>query len=369
MKNFAFATLVSLLLSAVALAAFEGVYSLNQWRKPHRSVVYQLAAMAGLVKPRGDEGAYASYFSDPQELANLMPIIEEQGIGVGSTPFPIHNPDAYITTKENGCPTLKPNLRMKTFFLHTSAFGPYGFPGPFYSIDKKLDPRLQEFFRRYGGPSASMSTNSLGERLTIPDVAADRVVLIVGDSVAFGTRIDDDKTIASQMQARDHMRRYINLGVPGNTAAESHCRIEAATQRYKGKIDELIYVYCENDFDEKIPYGTPKEVVESLQQIARRENISKVTVVFAPMIYMVLPEVTRDEGSIWYPTLKGEKQRAQLKGLVEAAGLRWVDSGALARSEEQETKSSLAIFAYYNDATHLSSYGTWKLVDHLMGPG
>ena len=359
--------MISVLLSALTLLAFEGAYSLFEWRKVHRSVVYQLSAMAGLVKPRSNESAYAPYIADPQELADLLPLMGEQDIGMGGTPYRANTQDAAMKTVENGCPTMKRNRRMTAFFLHASAFGPYAFPTAFYSADKKLDPRLEEFFRRYGGPHTSWSTNDQGERITVPDVAANRVVLISGDSVAFGAVIDDDATIASQMQARDSARRYVNLGVPGTSAEEILCRLEAATQRYKGRIDELIYVYCENDFDDKIPYGTPKEVIEALKGIVAREKIGKVTVVFAPYIYMVVPEMTRIDGSEWSPTLRRENLRAELKGLVEGAGFRWVDSGALARSEEQATKSSLSILAYFVDSVHLSAYGTRKLVDSLMG--
>ena len=366
MKKVVLATVISVLLSALTLAACEGIYSLYEWRKPHQSVVYQLSAMAGLAKPRSNESAYASYFANPQELVDLLPLINEQGVGIGGTPYRPGREDAAIKTVENGCPTLKPNLRVTAFFLHSSAYGPYAFPTAFYPVDKKVDPRLDEFFRRYGGPHTSQSTNSQGERVTVPDVAADRVVLVSGDSVAFGAMIDDDVTIASQMQARDSTRRYVNLGVPGDTAEEIHCRLEAATQRYKGRIDELIYVYCENDLQSNGPYGTPREVMEGLKTIVAREKIGKVTVIFAPYIYMVVPEMTRIEGSVWSPSLRREKLRAELKELVESAGYRWADSGALARSEEQATKSSWAILGYFVDAVHLSAYGTRKLVDHLM---
>jgi hypothetical protein len=367
LKNFLFSALISVLLALLTLAAFEGVYSLDKWRKPHRSVVYQLSAVAGLTSPHDNLAAYKPYFSNRQELADLVPIINDEGVGLGGTPYKVLSTDSAVRTLDNGCPALKPNLRMTAFFLHSSAFGPFGFPTAFYPANKKLDPRLEDFFRRYGGPHTTLSTNSQGERITVPDVVADRVVLVSGDSVAFGAMIDDDVTIASQMQARDSTHRYINLGVPGTTAAQIRCRLEAATLRYKDRIDELIYVFCENDFQSEIPYGTPKEVVESLKSIVAREKIGKVTVVFAPYVYMVVPELTRIDGSEWNPTLRRERERTELKGLVEAAGFRWADSGALARAEEETRKSSLAILAYYVDSVHLSAFGTEKLVDYLTG--
>ena len=367
MKNFLVSILISVLLSILTLAAFEGVYSLAKWRKTHRSVIYQLSALAGLTRdPRGDPSAYKPYFSNPQDLADLVPAINEENIGMGGTPFDVRNKNNSIETLENGCPGMKPHLRMTAFFLHSSAFGPFDAPTIFYPADKKLDPRLEDFFQRYGGPHTTLSTNSQGERVTRPDVAADRVVLVSGDSVAFGAMIDDDASIASQMQARDSNHRYVNLGVPGTTAGQIHCRLEAATQRYKDRIDELIYVYCENDFQSEIPYGTPKEVVQSLKSIAAREKIGKVTLVFSPLVFMTAPELTRIDGSEWSPSLRREKERAELKRLVEDAGFRWVDIGMLARAEEDTQKNRLAPLSFYVDSAHLSASATGKLVDYLV---
>ncbi len=366
MKKAVLPVLISVALSIVVLGAFEGFYSLDKWNKAHRSVIYQLSALAGLTRARSEIGAYRPYLSNPQELVDLVPLIKEAGIGMGGTPLDVRSTDSAIRTKDQGRPSLKPNLHTTAFVLHSSAFGPLGMPTVFYDLSKKLDPRLEEFFQRYGGPRTTLTTNAHGERTTVPDVAADRLVLVAGDSVAFGALVDDDATIASQMQARDGGRRYVNLGVPGTTAEQIHCRLESATQRYKGKIDELIYVYCENDFDKKIPFGTPNEVLELLTRISEREKIAKITVVFSPLVHMVLPEFTRIEGSEWSPSLRRERERAELKNLVDAVGFRWRDAGELARSEEDEKKSSLAVWAYYVDSAHLSPYGTRKLVDSLM---
>ncbi|QIG48302.1 SGNH/GDSL hydrolase family protein [Nordella sp. HKS 07] len=365
MKNAIAYVLVSVLLSILTLAVFEGGYSIAEWRKPHRSILYQLSTLAGLAPPFNNASAYQPYFADPRELAELVPLIKAENVGIGGTPYDVRSTDSAVGQLENGCPGLKPNLRMTAIILRSSAFGPLGFPTAFFQVDKKLDPQLKDFFQRYGGPPTTLTTNAQGERTTVPEVTADRVVLVAGDSVAFGAMIDDDATIASQLQARDQARHYVNLGVPGATAAQIHCRLEAATARYKGRIDELIYVYCENDFDEKIPYGTPGEVVNSLKEIVAREKIGKVTVMFAPTVNMVMPEMTRIDGSEWSPTARREKQRAELESLVKAAGFRWGDIGTLAQGEADARKSKLAIWSYYVDMVHWSAYGTSKVVDFL----
>lgn len=367
MKKILFPVIISVLLSVLTLAVVEGVYSVVEWQKRHRSIVYQLSALAGLAgDPRDSIAAYKPYFSDPRELGELIPLIEQQGIGIGNTSFDVRSELSAIATLDNGCPTLKPDIHKTAFFLHSSAFNPFDPITVFYDAGKELDPRLAEFFQRYGGPHTNLSSNAQGERVTIPDIAADRVVLVAGDSVAFGAMIDDSETIASQMQARDRTRRYVNLGVFGTDAEEIHCRLESAVSRYKGRIDELIYVYCENDLQPGRPYGTPKEVIDSLKSIVTRENIGKVTVVFAPSIYMILPELTRIDGTRGSGYPRREKERTELKALVEAAGFRWADTGDLARQEEETQKTPFAVLSHFVDIGHLSAYGTKNLVDHLM---
>ncbi|WP_162914398.1 SGNH/GDSL hydrolase family protein [Taklimakanibacter lacteus] len=369
MKKVIFSVLAILLFVLLPIMAFEGFYSISKWRKPHLSMLYQLSALAGLTgNAKSDTAAaYRPYFSDPNELTDLIPLLKQDGVGIGNSPFDVRTSDAAINTTVNGCPSIKPNLRKEAFFLRSSAFNPFESLTAFYDAGKKLDPRLAAFFERYGGPHIIMSSNAEGERLTVPDVAAERIVLVAGDSVAYGAMIDDADTIASQMQARDSTRRYVNLGVAGIDAEAIVCRLEDAARRYKGRIDELIYVYCENDMKPARPYGTPKDAMAWIKAYAEREKIGKVTVVFSPYIYMVAPELTRIEGFFGSTYPKREAERAELKGLVEAAGYRWEDIGSLAREEEDRQKTQFAVLSLFVDHNHLSALGTRRLVDRLTG--
>lgn len=355
------------MLSLLTIAVAEGVYSVALWGKPHRSFSYQFLALAGLVGDTGDNtAAYKPYFSNLEDLAELLPLIKENGVGIGNSPINTKTDEVAIKTPDaNGCPAIKPNMRKLAFFLHSSTVNPFDPISVFYDADKQLDPRLAEFFDRYGGPRATLSSNAEGERLTVPDITADRVVLVAGASVPFGAMVDDQETIASQLQARDSTRRYVNLGVPGVSADEIICRLEDAAKRYKGKVDELTFIYCESQFKPDRPYGTPKEAVNWLNGFVEREKITKVTVVFCPYIYMVAPELTRIEGTEGGRFPHREAERAEFEALIKAAGYRWVDIGTLAREEEFRQKSHFAILSFFVDPAHLSSLGTKRLVDVL----
>lgn len=371
MKNVLFAALACFLIVAAGLIAIEGVYSLIEGRKPHSSLSYETLAALGVVggsETNVPEGAYAPYITDADAFSDLMEPLAAAGIGIGNSPFKeLRNDAAAINSEhEDGCLGPKSDLRKTMFALRSPIFDPLNPMTVFYDADKKLDDRLTAFFERYGTPPLTTTTNAQGERLTLPLVERQRKVLVAGDSVAFGTMVNDADTIASQLQARDLQRQYVNLGVGGAGAREILCRLEAAARRYSGQVDELIYVYCENDFNPKLPYGKPEDVVAALTQFAAREKIAKVTVVFAPYIYTIAPEVTRFNGYAGGDFPHRERQREELMKAVAAAGFRWVDIGLLARQEQARLGTQFGFFAMFVDQVHLSPGGTGRLVDQLM---
>jgi lysophospholipase L1-like esterase len=374
MKNVLFAALACALVVTAALLAVEGVHSLAAGRKPHVSLSYEALSALDLVgapkKTKVPEGAYAPYITDADEVSDLIEPLTEAGIAIGNSPYEELRTDnaALNTEADDGCIGPKPNRRKTAFFLRSPIFNPLNPMSVGYDAGKQLDDRLTAFFDRYGTPPVTMSTNAQGERVTLPLVERSRKVLVAGDSVAFGAMINDADTIASQLQARDLQRQYVNLGVSGVAARDIVCRLEAAARRYSGQVDELIYVYCENDFDPKLPYGKPEEMIDWLAQFAAREAIGKVTVVFAPYIYTIAPEVTRFDGYVGGGYPHREREREDLMKAVEAAGFRWVDIGTLARQEQARRNSQFGFFPMFVDQVHLSPEGTALVVDRLTAP-
>lgn len=364
LSAFAFA-----LVATLTLALLEGGYSLVKGKKPHLSVTYQALTLLNLTggNTEGAEGAYAEYFADPDALSAMIPLMRAAAVGLGNTPFAEAKTDAAaINTVSGGCAALKPNLHKIAFFLRTPAFNPFDPPTVFHDSGAALDPRLADFFDRYGKRRTSLTTNAAGERVTLPVVERPRKVLVAGDSIAFGAMVDDGETISSQLQARDPQRQYVNLGIAGIDAEAIICRLQQAAERYKGAIDELIYVYCENDFKPARPYGTADQVIDWLKGFAARQRIGKVTVVFSPYIYLVSPETTRFSGYIGATYPNHARERATLARLVKAAGFGWVDIGQIARAAVAEDETQFGFFRLFVDHNHLSPEGIHLLVDRLV---
>lgn len=358
-------TLVSLL----TLAVVEGVYSLARWDRMDESI--SLSAYRSLKRAfrgsddRSDGGQPA--LLSRQDFEAALPMLEEVSAGLGNTPYSslASVNSAINVTDAKGCLGQKPNLKKVMVALRTAEFELFDPPNLFVDEAALGREDLGELVRRYGGKPARLSTNEAGERTTFPAVTAARRILIAGDSVANGTRLDDADTLASQLQAADTSRQYVNLGVGGARAADVLCRLEDALVRYQGSIDAIVYVYCENDFDADEPFGRPEDAVARLADLARRAGVAKVTVVYAPYVYNIVPHLTRFRGyrGDGFPTHAAEAEA--LAAAVDKAGFRLLDTRQMAAAAATEAANDFAVLALYADAVHFSRLGTARLAGLL----
>jgi len=143
------------------------------------------------------------------------------------------------------------------------------------------------------------------------------------------------------------------------------CGIEAAVENYGGTIDELIYIYFENDFRPGWAYGEPEEVVAWLEEFAARHGIQKVSVVYASFIYNIIPQLTRFKG---HPTYRRPNHYAEKRRLADAvanAKFDFIDFADIAQEENRKQGTMFAAFALYVDHSHFSRLGILKLVERL----
>lgn len=337
--------------------------------------IYSLARGTSLIYDR-----YLRWFADstPQdprtemitnvgEITALIDLLKTNGVGLGNGPFSALTTDAAaINREEGGCLIQKPNLRKTMSYLRSNLFNPFDQITYFYDTGRTLPPEVARFFARYGVREVHLTTNEHGERLTLPPIQSADKVLVVGDSVADGAMLDDSETIASQLQSQDRASQYVNLGISGATAADIVCALAKAAARYHGRIRELIYVFCENDFSDSLPYGAPQELIAWLGQLQQREGIERVILLYMPYIYNVVPEVTRLPGHSHrnFPTFHEQKRR--LLALGGQAGFTIVDFLDVANAQRQAVGSQFAPLALYADHGHLSKLGVELLLPQLM---
>jgi hypothetical protein len=300
------------------------------------------------------------------DIRALLPAMKADGVGLGNSPYSeLKTEEASVNSERGPCLEQKPNLHKKVAYLRTNLFNPFDQMSFFVDADRVLAPELQAFVDRYAFRFVAHSTNAHGERTTLPASEAERVVLVAGDSVANGLAIDDSETLSSQLQARDPSRRYVNLGIARAAAADIACALERAAGRYRGRIDEVVYVLCENDFDQGGTLSSPGELTDWLEAFRDREKVGRVTMVVSPLIYNTLPEVTRIRGHSHYswPTFLAE--RRQVRELARGKGFAVVDIVDLVADEARRGRSQFAPLALYVDHAHWSPLGVSRVVEAL----
>ncbi|MFN2424844.1 MAG: SGNH/GDSL hydrolase family protein [Candidatus Binatia bacterium] len=351
----------------------EGIHIVAKGAKAQTSMAYSFLSRLGSEAP-----APVADPHDPTsqmivrvgDIEELLPAMKASGMGLGNSPFSeLKTEEASVNSEKGPCLEQKPNLRKKVGYLRTNLFNPFDQMSFFVDADRELPAELDAFLERYAFRVVSHSTNEFGERVTLPAVDASRVVLVAGDSVANGLAIDDSETLSSQLQARDSSRRYVNLGIARARAADITCAIDRAASRYRGVIDEVIYVLCENDFEQGGKYSEPEELTAWLEEFQKREGVARVTLIVQPLIYNTVPEVTRLRGHSHYdwPTFRDERSSVIAFALAKGFGV--VDFVDITAAERVRGRSQFAPLALYVDHAHWSPAGVARVADALVKSG
>jgi hypothetical protein len=364
-----FPVVIVLLATVVPWLLAEGVHILIKGSQAETSLAYSFFSNLTQKEPPAQSSPHdpaSQMIVRVSDIEALLPAMKASGVGLGNSPFSeLKTEEASVNTEKGPCLEQKPNIRKKVSYLRTNLFNPFDQMSFFVDADRKLPAELEAFLDRYAFRVVGHTTNEFGERTTLPRVDSDRIVLVAGDSVANGLAIDDSETLSSQLQAADPSRRYINLGIARAAAADITCALDRAASRYHGKIEEVIYVLCENDFDQGGKYSDPPELVAWLDEYRKRESVQRVELVVQPLIYNTVPEVTRLRGHSHYnwPTFLDE--RTKVMELARAKGFGVVDFVDVTAEERLRGKSQFAPLALYVDHAHWSPAGVSRVADAL----
>ncbi len=350
----------------IALLCLEGAFSIARWKHADRSMVYDGYRLLGQRFSKPPQSTLPLAGRD--EIEPLIPAMIAAGVGMGNTPYKelVTDRASINEVGPDGCLSPKPNLLKTTTYIRSVDYDLFDPPSLFFDRGADLGEPLTRFVKNYSISMSDFSTNSDRERVTLPVIASRRKVLVAGDSVAVGAMIGDNDTLSSQLQKRDASAQYVNLGVNGVPAEQVVCRLQSAGKRFDQQIVHIIYVYCENDFEAGRPFGRPEEVIAWLKPFAAQQNNAKVTIVFAPYIYNIIPNLTRFPGSRGADHKTFVAERDTLHRKATQAGFDFVNIGEIARKETTALHNDFAAFALFVDHVHLSKLGVSRLVDKLL---
>ena len=354
----------------VTLLIAEGVYALVRGGDLDTSLSFKAVdlvtqRMPGL-KADQDFEVYAPVITHQAAFDELLDAFKADGVALGNSQYvQLRTDRAELNTVVDGCKVQKGNLDKEMTYLRAGLYEPFSLVTAFYDFGSQLDPEVEAFIDRYGTRRIRHRTNAQGERLTLPAVEAEDKVIVAGDSIANGAMLNDEETLASRLQKLDPARQYVNIGIGGADADEIACALERAAQRYRGQIRELIYIYCENDFKDDKPMGQPEDVISWLQQYATVQGIDKVTILYAPYIYNVVPYLTRFRGYRGGDFDSHKNERERLVQLASKAGFDWVDMAEFALQEVEIMATQFAALTLFVDHAHWSPSGTMKMAEYL----
>lgn len=315
-----------------------------------------------------DTVEFRGVISEEGQIKPLIPKMIENGIGLFNSAYPqTLTETARLTVANRECVSPKANLDKTAFFLRATLSEPLDPIVAFYDRNAKLPPELTLFFQDYGYAPHTITTNALGERLTVPTAERPRKAVVAGGSVAFGTLLDDANSLASQLQARDSERQYVTLAVPDGAAGQVICNLTKAVAPYRGQVDELFYLYSEADFSGET-FGTPEEVISALKNLAQNETIAKVTVIYSPIIYNLAPQFTRYRGYVSDRIPNRENEKERLRRIVAGAGFGWLDIGEMVLEASKAQGSEFSVLNNFSDDRNLSQQGVNLVADKLKGP-
>jgi hypothetical protein len=307
--------------------------------------------------------------TDESQLKSLVPKMVEADVGLINSPYKETQTERTQLTRRDGeCESPRANLDEVAFFLRSNLFEPLAPIAVHHAREAKLPLELVRFFQDYGRGAHKLSTNAAGERVTVPFLEGPRKVLVAGDSAAFGPMLDDSATLASRLQAKDSTRQYVNVGVPGASSELVLCNLTKAASRYQGQVEEVVYLYSEDDFASDQRFGTPEAVIAAIKSLVQSGAPTKVTVVYVPSLYNIVPELTRYRGYAGERIPNPQKQREQLKKSVADAGFVWHDMGDIALERSRSQGNAFSVFDSFTDPRSLSTQGINNLVGKFTLP-
>jgi hypothetical protein len=252
---------------------------------------------------------------------------------------------------------LRPNKNVTAWILKSTDAFNFDPPVLYIEAGRKLTPRVEQFIKENSRLSFTISTDELGCRRTLPAVDSPNKLLVAGSSVAFGSHVNDDQTLPSQLQKLAGARlRVINSGVAnydGQLAFKAANKFSRA-EKFAG----LVFIASGSNFlkKDRAPLDELRDVLAKFASISDRFD-RRVVVTFHTHIYYGMHDIFRDKGWTAEVLRKVADLRAAMPEECRKHGFTFVDLEELEADYQRDQNSFLAPFALFSDHCHYSPLG------------
>lgn len=241
-------------------------------------------------------------------------------------------------------------------------------PVVYTPADADFSPELRRYLDENTRVAYTYNVTDQGFRRTLPVVASDRKILIVGDSGVFGVGVDDQDTIASRLQriVGDDVQ-VVNAGVAGYGGEQAYLVAKALSEADAYEL--LIYVAHNNDFYEPRHIANPdkaRRIIADFESIGERFEDGVIVALLTAM------EFNSDDvlGSLGWSRARVDathRLREALPGFVRSAGFSYLDWTDVVDEVRIRDRTIFAPWALYVDHSHLSPTAAQLLAERIHG--
>ncbi len=295
------------------------------------------------------------FVASEKEVRDLYPAFKKDAIAFGNSPFiELIQPETESIIRDKD--GVLGNLPSHTYQV---AFGRYRIGDPWDPVlfkdnhlEKPNSPETEAFVKARLFTPTTASHDELGHRNTVPASTAQDIVLVMGDSVAYGAAVNDHETLASQLQLLHPSVRFINCGVGGSGTPDNLRRLDLELKRYGSQVKSVIYVHCENDWNDD---DTPEKLASGLTSALDAAGIQDRVMIYTEYLERAMPDLLREPKESDFRRFMHLKSRTF--SLLKDSRITLIDWWQLLDTYRQREGSVFSGMALYVDHCHLSPLG------------
>jgi lysophospholipase L1-like esterase len=303
------------------------------------------------------------YIQDEQEIKLLYDDFKKSNVAFGNSPFNELLTDNVrsIAEDKEGVMVNLPNKVIHFYFTRSRILETWDPLSLIKVGNEEISPSVKSFIDNYCFYEKTMHIDDNGDRVTLPHSDAKKTILVIGDSVAYGAALNDNETLASQLQEKYASVKFINASVPGSGANQNRLRLKRKLDLLKSDVIGVIYVHCTNDYASEEP---PEKIVNEVVNIIKEHNVPYLSFVYQQYAYDTMPDMIREKSKEKLMEASNLKQRFFKS--AQSLGCDTVDFSDIVFRYRDQVGNPLSGFSLYVDYCHISELGFKLIVDELQ---
>jgi hypothetical protein len=302
----------------------------------------------------------------PDELIDELTAMNAV-IGNAGNPTGAKKHDTIVTRLDDELGwALRPNTSVDGYQLRARDFVNLDPPVLYLKSGSQMSDALRKYLDENARISYTYNFDGDGHRRTIPEVNADKKILMVGDSGLFGVGVDDEDTIASNLQRLvGDSHRVVNAGVGGYGGEQAYLTARMLSDREN--FDILVYVGHHNDFYEPSHIANPEKARRIIAKFESLKDRFPGGIVVALLTYLEYTgaDVLRAHGWQRDRIEAADRLRAAFPAISSEAGFPFVDWTDITEEIRDQEETIFSPWALYGDHAHLSVRGNRLFAERI----